>query len=484
MAPIGSAFSAMSKPPPSLPQPIDNPALIRYIRAKIDQLLLVMGSLPLRPEELDDTTLISLDPIGIIADSFGEVITHLNATNHRLEIAQNEIRTILDALGAAVVVLDLDDRVEDCNLRALDWFFAGADRAQVVGQPAAAVCTCAVELSEVRAHANGSSHGATVHGRDVQVVASKIADEAGRHVKTVMLFNDISAQKAIERHLQLYATVFGNIGEGILITDADNRIIEINDAVSRITGYSRAELIGATPSCLKSGLHEPAFYAEMWRTLHTQGVWRGEINDRTKDGQVIPLLQTISVVQDADGSITHNISVMADISSLKQTQARLDFLAHHDVLTELPNRLLFSDRLDHAIERARRDEHDIALLFIDLDRFKEVNDVHGHHIGDLLLIKASRRLKSLVRRADTVARLGGDEFVVLMDSAASPVAAANLAAKITTAFQTPFSINDSELHIGCSIGTALYPEDGDDAITLLKSADAAMYRAKLAGKPR
>jgi len=373
----------------------------QYIRAKIDQLLTVMGTLPLRPEELDDDTLIELDPIGIIADSFAQVVAHLNETNHRLNLATDEIRAIFDTLGAAVVVLDLDDRIEDCNRRALDW---------------------------------------------------------------------------------LYAKVFSHVGEGILITDADNRIIEVNAAVTRITGYEREALIGTTPDIFKSGLDGSPFSKELLRTLRQTGHWHGEITDRSRDGRILPLLQTISEVRDAHGTLTHHISVMTDISSIKETQEWLDFIAHHDALTELPNRLLLSERLHHAIEHAQRDSQAIALLFIDLDHFKNINDSLGHEIGDQLLIEASRRLRGLVRQADTIARLGGDEFVVLLENNASHAAASNLAEKVVTAFKQPFLVNGIDLYVGCSIGITVYPEDGTDAVTLLKNADTAMYRAKDAGR--
>ena len=454
---------------------------LRYIRAKIDQLLGIMGTLPLRPEELDDATLLELDPIGIIADSFQQVITHLNETNHRLSLATGEIRTILDTLGAAVVVLDLNDRVEECNRIASEWFFGGATCEKIVGQAANDVCACADAIANIRHAADGSAHNAHLHGRDVQIVATKILDENGRHAKTVVLFSDITAQKETERSLRLYSKVFRQVGEGILITDATTRIVEVNAAVSDILGYSREELIGAMPNSFKSGLHDQAFFEELWRQLNAHDRWRGEIFDRTRDGRVIPLLQTISAVRDDDGRISHYIAVMADISSIKERQARLDFLAHHDVLTELPNRLLFGDRLDHAIDRARRDGDALALLFIDLDRFKDINDTFGHHVGDQLLIQASNRLKGLVRRADTVARLGGDEFVVLMENGASRAAADSLANKIVTAFEQPFPVAGTDVRIGCSIGIAVYPADGADAITLLANADAAMYRAKDAG---
>ena len=454
----------------------------RYIRAKVDQLLTVIGTLPLRPEELDDDTLIELDPIGIVADSFTQVIAHLNETNHRLNLATDEIRAIFDTLGAAVVVLDLDDRIDDCNRRALDWLFDGAERAQTIGRQAIEVCNAAHVLADIRMAADGKSHVVSLHGHDVQIVASRILDETGQHAKTVMLFTDITQQTENERHLQLYAKVFSDVGEGILITDADNRIIEVNAAVSRITGYDREELIGETPGILKSGLHGPSFYEGFWRMLRQTGHWHGEVLDRTRDGRAMPLLQTVSEVRDAQGVLTHYISVMTDISSIKETQSRLDFLAHHDVLTELPNRLLFSDRLHHVIERAQRDSLAISLLFIDLDHFKNINDSLGHQVGDQLLIAASHRLKDLVRRADTVARLGGDEFVVLMENNASHAAASSLADKVVAAFKQPFSVNGIDLYVGCSIGITVYPEDGTDAVTLLKNADTAMYRAKDAGR--
>jgi diguanylate cyclase (GGDEF)-like protein/PAS domain S-box-containing protein len=455
---------------------------LRYIRAKVDQLLSVIGTLPLRPEELDDESLISLDPIGIVADAYRLVNSHLSTTIEQLKLAQNEIRSIFDTVGAAIVVLDLQDRIEDCNRRACDWLFGGQPRAAVLGRAAREVCPCADALHAIRTAADGVPHSTLMDGRDVQVTATRILDDAGQPARTVMLFSDITEQKKTERDLRLYAEIFGQIPDGILITDADNRIVEINDAVTRITGYARTELIGRNPGMLGSGQHEASFYETLWRSVRQHGYWQGEINDRRKDGRVIPLLQSISAAHDAAGRLTHHIAVMTDISSIKEAQTRLDYLAHHDLLTELPNRLLFNDRLCHAIERAAREKNRLALLFIDLDRFKNVNDSLGHQIGDLLLVEASRRLRKLVRRADTVSRLGGDEFVVLMETSAAHLSAVRLAEKIVAAFQQPFQVGDLELHIGCSIGIALFPDDGEDATTLMKNADAAMYRAKEAGR--
>jgi diguanylate cyclase (GGDEF)-like protein/PAS domain S-box-containing protein len=454
----------------------------RYIRAKVDQLLSVMGTLPLRQEELDDATLIELDPIGIVADSFAQVIDHLNRTNQALNLATAEIRTVFDSLGAAVVVLDRGERIVDCNNQALTWLFDGAERERIVGRFPNEVCSEAGALDSIRRQADGRSHAVTLYGQAVQVVASRILDESGFPIRTVMLFTDVTRQRENELHLQLYAEIFRHVGEGILITDADSRIVDVNAAVSRITGYSRDELIGATPAILKSGLHEASYYREMWRVLRQTGFWQGEVLDRTRDGRIVPLLQTISEVRGADGLTSHYISVITDISTIKETQSRLDFLAHHDALTGLPNRLLFGDRLRHAIERARREGHTVALLFIDLDRFKNVNDSLGHQVGDLLLVEAASRLRGLVRQADTVARLGGDEFVILLEDGATHDAAAKLAEKAVEACKQPFVVSSMNLHIGCSIGITVYPEDGADDVALLRNADTAMYRAKDAGR--
>ncbi len=457
-------------------------ATVGYIRSKVDQLLTLMGTLPLRPEELDDSTLLELDPIGIVADSFSQVLAHLHDTNHALSVAKSEIRTILDVMGAAVVVLNDDNTIDDCNRSALAWFFDGADYAQVVGQRIDAICACGGGIEALLREGGEREREVTLGKRHLQVITSGIVDENGETEKSVFLYFDITRQKAIEASLQLYVKVFDHTAEGILISDRDNRIIEVNDAFCRITGYSADELLGKTPRVFRSGLHDQLFYRELWQSLREHGYWQGEIFDRTKAGDVIPLLQAISEVRDDNGNLTHHISVITDISSLKETQSRLDFLAHHDVLTKLPNRLLFNDRLNQAVERGRRDHSRFAVLFIDLDRFKTLNDSLGHHVGDRFLIEVANRLRGLVRKVDTVARLGGDEFVILVEQLSSPAYAQQLADKIVRGLKAPVTIDDRVLHIGCSIGLTLYPEDGEDAVSLLRNADAAMYRVKESGR--
>jgi len=465
---------------------VDYPAeyykAIEYIRSKVDQMLTLIGTLPLRPEELDDTTLIDLDPIGIVTESFGQVLAHLSDTNQQLDMAKQEIRAIFDSMDAAVVVLNDDGSIDDCNRQAREWLFHNRDYADLIDQPLAAVCVCSDDVQSRMAAGQLDECEFEFDGRHLQVVASDIHDAQHNQVKKVFICFDITRQKNIESSLQLYAKVFANTAEGIAITNSKARFLEVNDAFCRITGYSAEELLGNTPQLLESGRHDAEFFAAIQRSLDQCGHWQGEILDRAKDGRIIPLLQAVSAVRDAQGAISHYITIVTDITSLKETQTRLDFLAHHDPLTELPNRLLFTARLEHAIERAARDSDIFGLLFIDLDRFKTINDSLGHQFGDRLLIAVAGRLRGLVRRADTIARLGGDEFVVLLERLHIPGEATTLANKIVQAMRQPFLLHDTELHIGCSIGITLYPEDGSDAVTLLKNADAAMYRVKDSGR--
>ena len=454
-------------------------AAIAYIRTKVDQLLALMGTLPLRPEELDDDTLLELDPIGIVAGSFGQIISHLNDTNRDLTLARHEIRAILDALDAAVIVVDEDGILDDYNRQAQERFFAGSS--SLVGQPLEQACSCHVGLADLLADGKAERER-IIEGHHYLIVASHITDELGHPVKVVLLLFDVTRQRAAEADLRLYAQVFDHTGEGILITDQDNRIVEVNAAFTRITGYQADEVLGKDPGILRSELHPAEFYRGMWDALKRKGYWRGEINDRTKDGTIIPLLYSISRVHDVEGRLTHHIALITDITHLKEAQSRLDFLAHHDGLTNLSNRLLFNDRLDQAIARAKRDATMCSLLFIDLDRFKNINDSLGHHIGDLVLVEVAKRLSRLVRRTDTVARLGGDEFVVLMEQVAQHADTERMADKILAALREPFHIEQRDLHLGCSIGITIFPEDGLDTTTLLKNADAAMYRAKESGR--
>ncbi|MFG0418231.1 EAL domain-containing protein [Pseudomonas sp. zjy_8] len=295
---------------------------------------------------------------------------------------------------------------------------------------------------------------------------------------------DITERHLMQEKLQLAATVFENTAEGVLITDIDQRISAVNRAFSEITGYSEIEALGQTPRLLASGQHDSAFYLAMWHQLTAEGHWQGEIYNKRKNGELYPSWLTISAVRNSDREITHFVAVFADISSIKHAQAKLDYQAHHDPLTGLPNRTLFENRLQGVLTCAQVSNRQGAVLFLDLDRFKHINDSLGHPVGDLLLKGIAQRLKEQVRDVDTVARLGGDEFIILLPGLHKPSDASTIANKLLACFNAPFQAGEHEFFTSASIGISLYPQDGTDVSTLIRNADAAMYRSKAKGRNR
>lgn len=282
----------------------------------------------------------------------------------------------------------------------------------------------------------------------------------------------------------LAAQVFENGMQAVIITDAQARIIRVNRMFTELTGYSAEEAIGQTPALLKSGRHDAAFYREMWRAMIDEGRWIGEIWNRRKNGEIFTIWETISTVRDKSGKILYFISMFQDITEQKEVSDHIYMLAHFDGLTMLPNRQLMSDRIRHAVERARRQETMLALLFIDLDHFKKINDTLGHGAGDRLLSIAAKRLLNCVRTSDTVARLGGDEFAILLEDVGEPADIERIAEKVLQEIGTPIELEEREWYVGASIGISIFPKDGDDLGMLLKNADTAMYRAKQEGRNR
>ncbi|WP_300341631.1 PAS domain S-box protein [Accumulibacter sp.] len=304
--------------------------------------------------------------------------------------------------------------------------------------------------------------------------------ECGGGLVGIML--DITERKRMEADLQQAATVFDCSAEGITITSPTGNIVNVNRAFTEITGYAKDEVVGGNPRMLHSGLQDAEFYRKMWRTLVASGRWKGEIWNRRKDGQAFLESLTISAVKGHDGQVTHYVGVFSDITELRRAHDQLDHQAHHDSLTGLPNRLLLGDRLRKALQRARRDGKGLAVLFIDLDRFKNINDTLGHEVGDRVLCEVARRLGGLMREADTVGRLGGDEFLIVIEDFVEPSAVSHIADKILNALQgSPVTV-EHEFFVGASIGISLFPQDGDDGETLMKNADVAMYRAKDSGR--
>ncbi len=294
--------------------------------------------------------------------------------------------------------------------------------------------------------------------------------------------HDITDRKHTEEQLRLAGTVFESTSQAVVVTDHDNHIISVNPAFTLITEYTLEEVLGKNPSFLRSSRHDEAFYRNLWVIVTTDGQWKGEIWDRRKSGEAFPSWQSISAVYDNSGEVTNFVSVFSDITPIKEHQSNLDFLAHHDPLTGLPNRLMLDDRIAHAMQRCIRDHRELAVLFLDLDDFKIVNDTYGHHIGDQLLQTLAMRLQSLLRQEDTIARMGGDEFLVLMESFETIDDVELVAKKIIHEVSKPVEINGHQVEVGASIGIAIGPTDGANVSSLIKAADLAMYRAKDQGR--
>jgi diguanylate cyclase (GGDEF)-like protein/PAS domain S-box-containing protein len=294
------------------------------------------------------------------------------------------------------------------------------------------------------------------------------------------------AEQSLEASEKRFKTlVFDTTAEGIMVTDQGGHITLVNEAFTEITGYSQEDVLGRSPRLLSSGRHSPEFYEAMFRQLRETGKWQGEIWNRRKNGEIYPVWQTISTTTDASGALTGYISLFSDITHLKQSEAQLLHLAYHDPLTGLPNRLLFDERLGHAIEQARRRKEKLAVLFFDLDNFKPINDQLGHQMGDELLEGVARRLTDRLRKSDTLSRRGGDEFTVLVENVDDISDATDIASDINEQLTKPFPLsNRQQVPSGCSIGIALYPEHGETAQDLIQHADAAMYVAKETGRGR
>lgn len=279
-----------------------------------------------------------------------------------------------------------------------------------------------------------------------------------------------------------FSRIYENTVEGIIITDQNAVIQAVNPAFSSITGYTPHEVAGKTPALLKSGNHDQLFYREMWAALHDNGKWTGEIWNKRKNGEIYPEWLNITVVRDAQGRVSQYVALFSDITQHKRSEELLRHQAYHDALTGLPNRLLFGENLELALAQAKRSNHGVAVMLMDMDHFKYVNDTFGHDYGDKLLVMVAQRLRSVIRKGDTLARMGGDEFTLLLPAVREPDEITKVAEKIFKEFSTPFTIEKNDFTVTSSIGVSTYPQDGDSPETLLKNADSAMYQAKEEGR--
>ena len=317
--------------------------------------------------------------------------------------------------------------------------------------------------------------------RHFLVVRFPLFDDDGAITGVCFQATDITERKHAEEQLRLAARVFDRAAEGVMVTDIEQRILTVNDSFTNVTGYSREDVVGKTPKIMSSGKHQPVFYVDMWEKIRERGWWQGEIWNRRKTGDLYLEWLSINTVKDQEGTVVNYVAMFSDITLVRESQHRVEFLATHDDLTGLPNRTLFNDRLTLALARVARSKECVAVLFLDLDNFKVINDTLGHDAGDKLLKEAASRLLECVRTEDTVARLGGDEFVVLLEASERHEAAMTAQRLIKSICQS-YQVDDHECFVSASIGISIYPDDATDPSGLMRSADAAMYRAKDQGK--
>jgi diguanylate cyclase (GGDEF)-like protein/PAS domain S-box-containing protein len=400
-------------------------------------------------------------------------------------------RTLLDFSGEMILLVALPaGAIIDANAAAAEMLGYRLD--DLLGQPLSAIGLegCGALLASLNSDATATApplrHCETLlhrQGGDTLPIdlTHRVAIVEGTHFG-VLLGRDASARIAAESKLRLAARVISRSGEGIIISDAKGLIVEVNKAFETITGYSRADALGRNPNFLSSGRQDKEFYRRMWQTLHAEGFWQGEIWNRRKNNEIFPEWLSLSAIRDDGGEITHYVATFSDVTEAKANEARIQHMAHHDFLTGLPNRFLLTDRFKQVAAAAERNETRYALLFIDLDRFKNVNDTLGHSIGDQLLRDVASRLGSIVRGTDTLSRQGGDEFLVLLGEVETPETAAIVARKLMQILGEPFLLDGHPITVTPSIGIAVSPEDGTDLDSLLKHADLAMYDAKQQGR--
>ncbi len=320
---------------------------------------------------------------------------------------------------------------------------------------------------------------------DVNVIATSVRDDNNRIRYSRLCLVDITERKKMEKDLQLAANVFTHASEGIAITDSSGNILDTNEAFTMITGYTREEVLGENPRILQSGIHDQLYYESMWHDIQEKGHWTGEIWNRRKNGEVIAEILNINAVNNAQDETQYYVGLFYDITVQKEQQKTLEHFAHYDALTNLPNRVLLSDRLEQAMAQEKRRDQKLAVIYLDLDKFKEVNDKYGHEVGDQVLIAISIRLKEILRNGDTIARIGGDEFIIILNDLTVISDYVPLLERLVHAAAMPVYIKNNVLTVSASLGVTFYPQsDPIDADQLFRQADQAMYKAKQSGKNR
>lgn len=422
--------------------------------------------------------------------------TDLTSTNAQLEATANLLQQVIGSLPARVFWKDRDSHYLGCNtLFANDAGFSRPE--ELIGkidyelpwkdQAASYRSDDIAVMTSGKAKLGYEEQQTTPEGDSIWLSTSKVPLHNSQHEITGILgiYNEITERKQAEFKLRLAASVFEHAGEGIIITSPEGEILDVNQSFCRITGFARDDVLGGNPRLLSSGRHDKAFYKELWEAITERGYWHGEIVNRRKTGEEFTSMNTISVVRDSQGKILHYVSLMTDVTTEKEHQRQLEHIAHYDVLTGLPNRVLLTDRLHQAMAQTHRRQEKLAVAYLDLDGFKTINDNYGHDFGDLVLKTVATRMKKALREGDTLARLGGDEFVAVLINLTGPEASNQLLLRLLEAAAEPAWIGDLQLQVSTSIGVTFYPQaDEIEADQLLRQSDQAMYQAKLAGKNR
>lgn len=409
------------------------------------------------------------------------------------ETVRNELQATLDALPDLLFDVDSEGRIVSYHSHRSDLLaappdvFIGKRFADLLPPDAASASQHAIDEAAQNGFSNGVTYRLTLpqgeHWFELSVAPLRAKTESAQ--RFIIICRDITERMRANESLQQAASVFGHTREGIMITDLKGTIVDVNEAFTRITGYSREDAIGHNPRVLSSGKQDTAFYRAMWNTLTDQGHWCGEVWNRRKDGEVYAELLTISAIRDGQGTTQQYVALFSDITASKAHQNQLEHMAHFDVLTNLPNRALLADRLHRAMAQAQRRQQQLAVVYLDLDGFKTINDRHGHQIGDQMLIALAKRMKEALRDVDTIARLGGDEFVAVLTDLEDAQASVPLLNRLLAAAALPVRVGDLNLQVSASLGVTFYlHEQNIGADQLLRQADQAMYQAKVAGKNR
>jgi len=431
--------------------------------------------------------------IALVAGLLIIFIRRIMEANQKTTAAKAYAESLVEAAPDAWLIVDSDGYIRGVNARTLSMF--GYSQEEMLGMKVEALMPPRLRHQHIGQRQgffsnlmsrpidkSGDLIAISKDGQEFPVEISLSHTHKNGTSLAIAAMRDVSKKRKAEQRLRLTQQVFEITAEPILITDSEKHILDMNDAFCRLTGYNREELMGQTPAMLSSGRHDEAFYQSIWQSLENSDHWQGEVWNRHKDGEACPNLVTISSVKNHTGQTTHYVATYSDISSLKENEDRLELLAHFDQLTSLPNRMLFHDRLRGARARAHRNQTIVAVMYVDLDGFKAVNDTLGHAAGDQLLGKVAAQLRACVREDDTVARLGGDEFAVLFNGLEDAALIEQLAERIVSSLNITVNCDSGPLQVSGSAGISIYPLDGENEESLLERADQAMYEAKRRGK--